>query len=270
VAAGAISTLVDRPVGVSGVTNPQAATGGQDAQAVEDIRANAPLSVLTLGRAVSLADYENFAATFAGIAKASAMWVPAGPYRAVWLTAAAAGGTQLLSTSQTYTNLIAALTNYGNPNVTVKVQSYYETTFGVTANILYDPAYSQPAVEAAVQTLLQTTYSFANRTFGQGVYADEIAALIQGVTGVIAVNVSPPTVVATSQAGDIGSAAFSVAGYYAWSLQAISTPLQRPSTTANSGICPFVPVASLTAAPSAAEILVLDPNPSNVVLGTMS
>jgi hypothetical protein len=270
VAAGAISTLVDRPVGVSGVTNPQAATGGQDAQAVEDIRANAPLSVLTLGRAVSLADYENFAATFAGIAKASAMWVPAGPYRAVWLTAAAAGGTQLLSTSQTYTNLIAALTNYGNPNVTVKVQSYYETTFGVTANILYDPAYSQPAVEAAVQTLLQTTYSFANRTFGQGVYADEIAALIQGVTGVIAVNVSPPTVVATSQAGDIGSAAFSVAGYYAWSLQAISTPLQRPCTTANNGICPFVPVASLTAAPSAAEILVLDPNPSNVVLGTMS
>jgi hypothetical protein len=102
------------------------------------------------------------------------------------------------------------------------------------------------------------------------VYADEIAALIQGVTGVIAVNVSPPKVVATSQAGDIGSAAFSVAAYYAWSLQAISPPLQRPCTTANNGICPFVPVASLTAPPSPAEILVLDPNPINVVLGTMS
>jgi hypothetical protein len=268
-AAGAITTLVDRPVGVSGVTNPQAATGGQDAQSVEDIRTNAPLSVLTLGRAVSLADYQNFAATYPGIAKAAAMWVPSGPYRGIWLTVAASGGTQLLPTSQTWSNLITSLESYGNPNVAVNVQSFYETTFGFSANILYDPAYSQPAVEAAVMTLLQTTYSFANRTFGQGVYADEIAALIQGVTGVIAVNVSPPTVVATSQAGDLGSAAFSVAAYYSWSLNAISPPLQRPCTTANNGICPFVPVPSLTAQPSPAEILVLDPNPINVVLGTM-
>jgi hypothetical protein len=270
VAAGAITTLVDRPVGVSGVINPQAATGGQDAQSVEDIRMNAPLSVLTLGRAVSLADYQNFAAAYPGIAKAGAMWVPSGPYRGIWLTVAASGGTQLLPTSQTWSNLITSLESYGNPNVAVNVQSFYETTFGFSAEILYDPAYSQPAVEAAVMTLLQTTYSFANRTFGQGVYADELAALIQGVTGVIAVNVSPPTVVATSQAGDIGGAAFSVAAYYAWSLQAISAPLQRPCTTANNGICPFVPVASLTAQPSPAEILVLDPNPNNVLLGTMS
>jgi hypothetical protein len=226
--------------------------------------------VLTLGRAVSLADYQNFAATYPGIVKAAAMWVPSGPYRGIWLTVAASGGTQLLPTDQTWSNLIASLESYGSPNVAVNVQSFYETTFGFSANILYDPAYSQPAVEAAVMTLLQTTYSFANQTFGQGVYADEIAALIQGVTGVIAVNVSPPKVVATSQAGDIGSAAFSVAAYYAWSLQAISPPLQRPCTTANNGICPFVPVASLTAPPSPAEILVLDPNPINVVLGTMS
>ena len=70
VAAGTITTLVDRPLGVSGVTNPLPATGGQDAQSVDDIRTNAPLSVLTLGRAVSIADYQNFAASFAGIAKA--------------------------------------------------------------------------------------------------------------------------------------------------------------------------------------------------------
>jgi hypothetical protein len=270
VGAGAITTLVDRPVGVSGVFNPQPATGGQDPESVEDIRTNAPMSVLTLGRAVSLADYQNFAASYPGIAKAAAMWVPAGPYRGIWLTVAASGGTQLLPSSQTWSNLIASLESYGNPNVAVNLQSFYETTFGFTADILYDSAYSQPAVQAAVMTLLQTTYSFANRTFGQGVYADEIAALIQGVQGVIAVNVSPPTVVATSLAGDIGSAAYSVAAYYAWSLRAISPPLQRPCTTANNGICPFVPVASLTAQPSPAEILVLDPNPINVILGTMS
>ena len=59
VAAGAITTLVDRPLGVSGVINPEPATGGQDPQSVDDIRTNAPQSVLTLGRAVSINDYQN-------------------------------------------------------------------------------------------------------------------------------------------------------------------------------------------------------------------
>jgi len=95
VAAGAITTLMDRPAGVSGVTNPLPATGGQDAQSADDIRANAPLSVLTLGRAVSITDYQNFAASFAGIAKASAIWLPNGANRGVFLTVAAAGGAAL-------------------------------------------------------------------------------------------------------------------------------------------------------------------------------
>ena len=64
VGAGSITTLIDRPLGVSGVNNPPAATGGQDPQSIDDIRANAPLSVLTLGRAVSITDYQNFAAEF--------------------------------------------------------------------------------------------------------------------------------------------------------------------------------------------------------------
>jgi predicted phage baseplate assembly protein len=53
VGAGSITTLIDRPLGVSGVVNPMAATGGQDPQTVDDIRSDAPLSVLTLSRAVS-------------------------------------------------------------------------------------------------------------------------------------------------------------------------------------------------------------------------
>src|SRR5262249_37766363 len=77
--AGTLTTLLDRPLGVSGVTNPQEATGGQDPQTLDDIRVNAPQTVLTLGRAVSIADYQSYAATFAGIAKAYAIWIPSGP-----------------------------------------------------------------------------------------------------------------------------------------------------------------------------------------------
>lgn len=269
VPAGAISTLVDRPTGVSGVTNPVAATGGQDAQDVEGIRTNAPQSVLTLGRAVSLLDYQNFAATFAGIGKATALWLPNGRYRGVFLTVAAADGSALPASSRTFANLQSALQAYGNPNVALFVNSYVETTFGLAADILYDPAYTRDDVQAAVMARLRTTYSFANRTFGQGVTYDEISSLIQGVPGVVAVNVTALNVLYSSAAGDIGSAAFSVAGYNAWRASAISPPLSRPQNANANGICPYVPTASLTGLPQPAEILVLDPDAANVKLGVM-
>ena len=266
---GAITTLVDRPVGVSGVINPTPATGGQDAQSVNDIRANAPLSVLTLGRAVSITDYQNFAASFAGIAKASAFWIPSGAYHGVFLTVASAGGDDLTD-SQTLGNLVTALQTYGNPHVAIYAQSFLETTFGIKAKIAYDPAYNQPDVEAAILALLRTTYSFANRSFGQGVSADEIAALIQSVPGVIAVNVTDLKVIATSPAGDIGSGGFSVAAYNAWIARALVTPLPRAKAASHKRICPYIPTASENALPNPAEILVLDPNPNNVKLGVMS
>ena len=95
VAAGAISTLAQRPLGVSGVTNPQAAAGGGDPDSVDEVRSNAPQTVLTLGRAVSVADYQNFAATFAGVAQAHAIWIPSGASRGVFVTVAADGGVDL-------------------------------------------------------------------------------------------------------------------------------------------------------------------------------
>lgn len=268
VSAATITTLVDRPVGVKGVTNPMAATGGQDAQSVDDIRTNAPQTVLTLGRAVSITDYQNFAATFAGIAKAYALWIPNGVNRGVFLTAAAAGGAALPPGNITLQYLTQALLNYGNPNVQVFVQSYYETLFGLTANIAYDPQYDSTAVQAAVQAELTATYSFAARTFGQGVSGDEITALIQSVEGVIAANVAAVTLGPTSAAGDLGAAGYSVATWNNWIAQ--QKTVKRPKSHSPTAICPYVPVASIGALPAPAEILVLNPDPSAVVLGVMA
>jgi hypothetical protein len=205
IAANTLTTLMDRPLGVSGVTNPGTATGGQDAQSVDDIRSAAPLTVLTLGRAVSLADYENCARTFAGIAKAYALWIPSGPGQGVFLTVAGAGGTPLPPGCPTLTNLVTALQNYGNPLIPITAQSFLETLFGFSADLQYDPAYDQPTVQAQVLQTLSQVYSFAQRTFGQGVSVDEIATVIQSVPGVVAVNVKELHTVATSAAGDLST-----------------------------------------------------------------
>jgi hypothetical protein len=268
VAAGSITTLMDRPLGVSGVNNPQAATGGQDAQSVDDIRANAPLSVLTLGRAVSITDYQNFAQAFAGIAKAYAIWIPSGPGRGVFITVAAAGGSALPPGNPTLDNLITALHSYGNPLIPINAVSFLETLFSFSADIKYDPSYDAKAVKQNVIDQLKQSYSFTARTFGQGVSADEIAAFIQSVPGVIACNVTSLTLGQTSKGGDLSSTDWSTYAYQQWLMQQVT--LDRPGSSSPTRICAYLPVASTDKLPDPAEILVLDPNPKNIALGVLA
>jgi hypothetical protein len=271
VAAGAITTLMQRPLGVSGVNNPQAATGGADPQSVDDVRSNAPQTVLTLGRAVSIADYQNFAATFAGIAEAYAIWIPSGTSRGVFITVASDGGTALPPGNPTLANLISALQSYSNPLIPITAVSFMETLFGFSADVKYDSSYSQPAVQATIWQTLVTEFSFDNRTFGQSVSGDEIAAVIQGVAGVIAVNVTGLTPLQSSTAGDLAnlSGGFTVSNWNTWmSQQVLNVP--RPNSDTTSRICPYIPVPSTQGQPLPAEILVLSPDPTQVTLGVMS
>ncbi len=268
--AGTLTTLVDRPLGVSGVTNPQSATGGQDPQSIGDIRTNAPQTVLTLGRAVSIADYQSFASTFAGISKAYAIWIPSGPARGVYLTVAGVDGEALPDSNPTLGYLIGSLQAFGNPLIPVMAKSFLETLFGLSADLKYDPAYDQPTVLAQVQAALTNAYCFAARDFGQGVSIDEVASIIQAVPGVIAVNVKEIHTIATSTAGDLAGSGgpITIPRLNAW-LNAQIT-LVRPFSDSPTRICAYLPVPSLTELPLPAELLVLDPDPKSVKLGEMA
>jgi hypothetical protein len=68
-----LSLLLTRPLGVKSVINPLAPTGAQNPEERDQARQNAPLTVLTLERVVSVRDYENFARAFSGIGKAQAI-----------------------------------------------------------------------------------------------------------------------------------------------------------------------------------------------------
>jgi hypothetical protein len=268
VAAGALSTLMDRPLGVSGVTNPEAASGGQDPQSIGDIRTNAPQTVLTLGRAVSITDYQNFAATFAGISKAYALWIPNGPGRGVFLTIAGVGGAGV--SQNAIATLVSSLHSFGNPLIPIAVQPYVESLFSFSANLVIDPNYDAPTVQAQAQQALSDALSFAARSFGQGVSIDEIAALIQGVPGVVASNVTGLTRGLSSQGGDLASLAgvSTTAKLNQWLAKQVT--LNRPFTDPPNRLCAYLPVPNTQSLPQPAEILVMDPRPGVVVLGTMS
>ena len=120
----AITTLVDRPVGVSGVTNPQAASGGQDAQTIDEIRANAPLSVLTLGRAVSLDRLPELRCDLRGHLQGLRPLDSQRPVsRRLPYGCLGRRRRSCSPASQTLSYLVTALKNYGNPNVAINVQS---------------------------------------------------------------------------------------------------------------------------------------------------
>ena len=269
VAGGALTTLMDRPLGVSGVTNPEAASGGQDPESIDGIRSNAPLTVLTLGRAVSITDYQNFAAAFAGIAKANAVWIPSGPARGVFLTVAGVDGAVLPAGSQILANLLSSLQAYGNPEIPITVTSYVETLFQFSANLQYDLSRDQATVQADAFQAVTQAFSFQARTFGQGVSADEVAAVIQGVPGIVAVNVTNLWTTTSSTGGDISDqGSLSVSQWNAWLSGATNLP--RPVANTPTQLYAYLPVPSALAPPFPAEILVLDPSLNPASWGVMS
>lgn len=183
-----LSMLLSRPLGVKAVTNPFAPTGAQGPEAIEDAKENAPLTIYTLGRIVSLQDYEDFAGAFAGIAKSFATWTWNGRQQEIFITVAGYNGADVLPDSDLYINLIAAIRKMSIPDVAVNLSSFSKQYFRLEGSIIVHPDYISEQVLAAVKTALNTTFSFEMRQFGQNVSLSEVATVIQNVAGVIAVD----------------------------------------------------------------------------------
>lgn len=190
VKADQLTQLMTRPLGVKGVTNPLAPSGAADPEQLAEARRNAPLTVLTLGRIVSLLDYEDFARTFSGIDKALATWTWFGEKRGVYVTVAGPSGAEVREDSHLFKNLLQAMKNSGNPLVPLQVKSYQSGLFRLTASLKIDPTYLLEKVIPQAEQRLRDTFSFAARTFGQPVHLSEVIAVLQGVPGVLAVNVT--------------------------------------------------------------------------------
>jgi len=232
VAAGKLTNLLTRPLGVMGATNPEAASGGEDRESLDAARENAPLTVLTLDRAVSIKDYADFARAFAGIAKAHALWIPAGPARGVFLTVAGIDGAGVDMKSDTYLDLLSALRKYGDPLVPIHLVDHLSAVFRTRLTVKVAADHDADEVLLAVEDALRANFGFDKRDFGRGVSIDEVMSVAHDADGVEAVQV---------------------------------TRLYRPGPGVSPSVQPrlfaALPVASLTETPQAAELLTLDDAP---------
>ena len=182
VRAGQLTLLAGAPQGVKSAVNPLPATGAADGETIDDARRNAPLSVMTLGRIVTLTDYADFARAFIGVAKAHAIWSWTGTQRAVLLTVAGTNGAPL--EARDIDNLRGAIADVSDRAIAVTVANHRPATFRLTASIKVLPTHQSDMVLAEAQARLAAAFSFAARDLGQPVARSEVIAVIQGVPGV--------------------------------------------------------------------------------------
>jgi hypothetical protein len=190
VAAGSLTQLMTRPLGLKSVSNPLAAEGGTDPEPASAARRTIPLTTRTLGRAVSVLDYEDFARAFSGIAKAQAAVLQVHGGTTVSITLAAPEGEALTPASPVWKNLLDALKASGDPHVAVTLLSHQASTFRLGLKVKPDPAFETAKVLAAVEAALRAHFSFDARDLGAPVQQSDVIATAQAVPGVVAVDLT--------------------------------------------------------------------------------
>lgn len=184
VRAGQISQLATRPLGVTAVTNPLRTSGGAGAESAELTRSNAPRSVTALDRLVSVGDYADFAATFAGIGKASSALLYAGGSALLQVTIAGVDDVPIDAGSDLFRNLRSALVIYGDPQLRVNLVAREALALVLSANVKVSADYDWTLVEPAVRAALLGACGFDAMALGADVPTSAVIAVMAAVPGV--------------------------------------------------------------------------------------
>jgi len=184
--AGQLSLLLSPQLGLKSVSNSLPTSDAEDPEAIKDIRKNAPQTVLSLDRIVSILDYQYFANAFAGIGKARADLLWQGENRTLHLTVAAADEGEV--GKELKGKLSKAIDTARHDLFPVVINSLTKIYFNIVANIKIAPDYLAEKVIAQVREILMESYSFESRDFGQSLSPSEIIAVMQSVEGVLAVD----------------------------------------------------------------------------------
>lgn len=185
--------LTPVPAGIS-VTNTTSAVGGADTETLDQIRVNAPRSLLTLSRAVTLDDYANLAQRVSGVAKANAV---AAVYSSPTVYIAPRGGGGL-DVSNVPTAAFATLKSQTATYLSDKIPATATVTIGdpsyvpiyVTVSVTVLDNYNQTSVANSVISALNTLLSFDNVTFADRIAIGDIYATVLSVPGVQFLTVS--------------------------------------------------------------------------------
>jgi hypothetical protein len=169
---------------VAAVRQPLAATGGNDREDIESLRTQAPRSVLTLDRAVSLSDLAARAGSQAGVWQARAFALPTGGGRhaSVEVVVVPAGGGAL---GPLAADLTAFLLDKALPGVEVRVTAFEPRPFDLEVELeARTTQEDEEELRKLVRAALLDRFGLRRRALGASVFASELYAVVDGVRGV--------------------------------------------------------------------------------------
>ncbi|MFN3614121.1 MAG: baseplate J/gp47 family protein, partial [Rubrimonas sp.] len=187
-AAGRLTMIMTPTPGIASVVNPLPAEGGADPEPLEAMRSDAPKSIRTLGRAVSLKDYEAFALGFRGVGKALASDLRDGGRREICLTIATTTLAPPAAGGDLARDLSKALRDAAPPGARVRVAGFVDLQAVATLALETDPALERPIVEGAVRAKLAAIFGRAARPFATALHRSQVLAAAQTTPGVRSVH----------------------------------------------------------------------------------
>ncbi|MEW2624183.1 putative baseplate assembly protein [Streptomyces sp. NPDC048106] len=195
-----ITQPLTRPLGVTAVTNPLPATGGSDADGPSLTRRTIPLAVSALDRLVSPADYEDFARSRAGIGRAAARELFDGRRRVLHVTVAGTDDVPL--TDDDLRPLRGALTEYGDPDLPLRVDARELVLLLIAAKVKLAPDHVWETVEPRLRQALLNRLGYEGRELARPARLSEVLATAHSVPGVDHVDVDVFTGVPASATPD--------------------------------------------------------------------
>ena len=186
---GSVRLMASRPLGLAGIGNPIVGTPGAPAEDPGSVRERAPRSVLTLGRIVSLRDYEDFAWSFPGVVRATAHTLALAGRQIVHITVATRGGDYRPAPgSGLLRELLAAIEEIRCDPEPVHIAPFRRVGLEIAASVRIAPGYLWEEVEPSLRAGLIDRFSFARSRFGASLSASEAVRVLQSNLGVVAVD----------------------------------------------------------------------------------
>jgi phage-related baseplate assembly protein len=180
---GSLTSPVRPHALVEGILQPLPATGGNGAEGTRSLRSRAPRTVLTLQRAVSLADFAHLASAYSGIWQAEASPLPpSGRSERVRVVVVPAEGLPLGELGK---DLREFLQLRAQPGTVVVLEEHEPVLCRMEIVLRIRTSEIDPqAVRQEARLRLLETFSLRRRRIGQDLYLSEIYQAAESVPGV--------------------------------------------------------------------------------------
>ena len=183
-AAASLEKIVQPHPLLESVEQPLLAAGGNEMESVESLRENAPASVLSMDRAVSLSDFTHLAGRHSSVWQARAFSAPTrqGRYDDVKVVVVPAGGGELGDLNQALTGF---LSSHALPGAQVEVCGYQPVILDLTIAVrIVSAEFDALEVSTQVREELQSAFSLRSSALAAPFYRSSLFKVVEEVDGV--------------------------------------------------------------------------------------